>query len=92
MHTVARLALHPHIPNIQASWVKMGPERAAQLLAGARAGWPAPVVCQVRVVAMGRVLQGGRPWHGCCVALSNVPLHVPPRVLPQLAATTWAAC
>ncbi len=26
MHAVARLALHPHIPNIQVSWVKMGPE------------------------------------------------------------------
>jgi len=26
MHAVARLALHPVIPNIQASWVKMGPE------------------------------------------------------------------
>ena len=26
MHAVARLALHPHITNIQASWVKMGPE------------------------------------------------------------------
>lgn len=25
MHAVARLALHPLIPNIQASWVKMGP-------------------------------------------------------------------
>ena len=24
MHAVARLALHPHITNIQASWVKMG--------------------------------------------------------------------
>ena len=24
MHAVARLALHPHIPNIQSSWVKMG--------------------------------------------------------------------
>jgi FO synthase len=24
MHAVGRLALHPHIPNIQASWVKMG--------------------------------------------------------------------
>ncbi|MGI9270359.1 MAG: 5-amino-6-(D-ribitylamino)uracil--L-tyrosine 4-hydroxyphenyl transferase CofH [Woeseiaceae bacterium] len=24
MHAVARLALHPHIPNIQTSWVKMG--------------------------------------------------------------------
>lgn len=32
MHAVARLALHPHITNIQASWVKMGPERAAALL------------------------------------------------------------
>lgn len=32
MHAVARLALHPHITNIQASWVKMGPHRAAQLL------------------------------------------------------------
>lgn len=35
MHAVARLALHPHVPNIQASWVKMGPQRAADLLAGA---------------------------------------------------------
>ncbi|MGV3652814.1 MAG: 5-amino-6-(D-ribitylamino)uracil--L-tyrosine 4-hydroxyphenyl transferase CofH [Noviherbaspirillum sp.] len=26
MHAVARLALHPHVPNIQASWVKMGPD------------------------------------------------------------------
>src|SRR5690606_15260134 len=26
MHAVARLALHPHITNIQASWVKMGPD------------------------------------------------------------------
>ncbi len=25
MHAVARLALHPHFTNIQASWVKMGP-------------------------------------------------------------------
>lgn len=33
MHAVARLALHPVLTNVQASWVKMGPERAAQLLA-----------------------------------------------------------
>ena len=26
MHAVARLALHPLLPNIQSSWVKMGPE------------------------------------------------------------------
>jgi FO synthase len=26
MHAVARLALHPHVTNIQTSWVKMGPE------------------------------------------------------------------
>jgi FO synthase len=26
MHAVARLALHPLITNIQASWVKMGPD------------------------------------------------------------------
>lgn len=26
MHAVARLALHPHITNIQVSWVKMGVE------------------------------------------------------------------
>jgi FO synthase len=32
MHAVARLALDPLIPNIQASWVKMGPEGAALLL------------------------------------------------------------
>jgi len=29
MHAVARLALHPLIPNIQTSWVKMGPAGAA---------------------------------------------------------------
>jgi FO synthase len=32
MHAVARLALDPAIPNIQASWVKMGPDGAALLL------------------------------------------------------------
>mmetsp|Transcript_4716 Transcript_4716/g.13562 ORF Transcript_4716/g.13562 Transcript_4716/m.13562 type:complete len:275 (+) Transcript_4716:318-1142(+) len=32
VHAVARLALHPLITNIQASWVKMGPEQAALLL------------------------------------------------------------
>jgi FO synthase len=36
MHAVARIALHPSIPNIQASWVKLGPEGAiAALQAGA---------------------------------------------------------
>src|SRR6187549_510550 len=36
MHAVARLALHPHITNIQTSWVKMGREGAqACLEAGA---------------------------------------------------------
>jgi len=32
MHAVARLALHPHITNIQASWVKMGAEGIRQCL------------------------------------------------------------
>jgi FO synthase len=32
MHAVSRLALHPHITNIQTSWVKMGPEGAAACL------------------------------------------------------------
>jgi FO synthase len=32
MHAVARLALDPLIPNIQASWVKMGPDGAALCL------------------------------------------------------------
>jgi FO synthase len=32
MHAVARLALHPLIPNIQVSWVKMGPDGARQCL------------------------------------------------------------
>jgi FO synthase len=32
MHAVARLALDPLIPNIQTSWVKMGPEGAAACL------------------------------------------------------------
>ena len=36
MHSVARLALHPHITNIQGSWVKLGPDGlAACLNAGA---------------------------------------------------------
>lgn len=33
MHAVARLALHPLIGNVQASWVKMGPAGAALCLA-----------------------------------------------------------
>jgi FO synthase len=33
MHAVARLVLHPHITNIQASWVKMGPAGARECLA-----------------------------------------------------------
>ena len=32
MHAVARLALHPHITNIQASWVKLGAEGVARAL------------------------------------------------------------
>ena len=32
MHAVARLVLHPLIPNIQTSWVKMGPDGAAACL------------------------------------------------------------
>ena len=32
MHSVARLSLHPHIVNIQTSWVKMGPAGAAMAL------------------------------------------------------------
>ena len=32
MHAVARLALHPVVPNIQTSWVKMGREGAAACL------------------------------------------------------------
>lgn len=33
MHAVARLVLNPHIPNIQASWVKLGVEGVRQCLA-----------------------------------------------------------
>ncbi len=33
MHAVARLALHPVIPNIQASWVKLGEDGARQCMA-----------------------------------------------------------
>ena len=33
MHAVARLVLDPHVPHIQASWVKMGPQGAAECLA-----------------------------------------------------------
>ena len=33
MHAVARLALHPLVPNIQASWVKMGPRGVHECLA-----------------------------------------------------------
>src|SRR5262249_28738413 len=32
MHAIARLALHPLLPNIQTSWVKMGPQGAAACL------------------------------------------------------------
>ncbi len=33
MHAVARLVLNPHVPNIQASWVKLGAEGVRQCLA-----------------------------------------------------------
>ncbi len=33
LHAAARLLLHPLVPNIQASWVKLGPEGAGVLLA-----------------------------------------------------------
>jgi FO synthase len=33
IHAVARLALHPHIANIQVSWVKLGPDGVRQALA-----------------------------------------------------------
>jgi FO synthase len=33
MHAIARLVLHPHIRNIQTSWVKMGPRGAQACLA-----------------------------------------------------------
>jgi FO synthase len=33
LHAVARLALHPVLTNIQASWVKLGPRGVAQVLA-----------------------------------------------------------
>ncbi|HUG64792.1 MAG TPA: 5-amino-6-(D-ribitylamino)uracil--L-tyrosine 4-hydroxyphenyl transferase CofH [Gaiellaceae bacterium] len=33
IHAVARLALHPEITNVQASWVKLGPEGTRQALA-----------------------------------------------------------
>ena len=33
MHAVARLALHPVLPSVQASWVKLGPEGARACLA-----------------------------------------------------------
>ncbi|MGC6327937.1 5-amino-6-(D-ribitylamino)uracil--L-tyrosine 4-hydroxyphenyl transferase CofH [Rhizorhabdus sp. FW153] len=32
MHAIARIVLHPVIPNIQASWVKLGPDGVRQLL------------------------------------------------------------
>lgn len=34
-HSAARLVLHPHFRNIQASWVKMGPHRASAALLSA---------------------------------------------------------
>ena len=33
VHAVARLALHPLITNVQASWVKLGPDGVRQALA-----------------------------------------------------------
>jgi FO synthase len=33
VHAVARLALHPEITNVQASWVKLGPDGTRQVLA-----------------------------------------------------------
>ena len=64
MHAVARLVLHGHIDNIQASWVKMGREGVACCLmnesitraAGASYGqeW-APADMEAAILALGRV-------------------------------------
>lgn len=62
LHAVARLALHPHITNIQASWVKMGPQRAAQLLAGGRA-------VGARNVSL---------WRALCAAARLLPANLVP--------------
>ena len=36
VHAVARLALHPAVPNVQVSWVKLGPDGVRQALAAGR--------------------------------------------------------
>ena len=77
MHAVARLALHPHITNIQASWVKMGPQRAAQLLAGEADG----VAC----VGKGCLLVSRTPALGwACKGLIGAAPHAILKCLPHV--------
>ena len=42
VHAMARLLLHPHIPNIQTCWVKLGAEGAPRCSAPAPTTWAAP--------------------------------------------------
>lgn len=61
LHAVARLVLHPHITNIQASWVKMGPQAAGQLLAAGCNDMGGSIMNESITRAAGeRVLLGGR--------------------------------
>ena len=37
MHAIARIVLYPELPNIQASWVKLGPDGVSACLRAGRA-------------------------------------------------------
>ena len=88
LHAVARLALAGcGIRNIQASWVKLGPQRAAGLLAGGQAGGGGRGI-QMR----GSCFIGALTRCNCCSLPPSLPLPLPLPLPLQLAATTWAAC
>jgi hypothetical protein len=61
LHAVARLVLHPHITNIQASWVKMGPQAAGQLLAAGCNDMGGSIMNESITRAAGRACIPGRP-------------------------------
>lgn len=66
LHAVSRLVLHPHITNIQASWVKMGPQQAGRLLAAGCNDMGGSIMNESITRAAGACVQGtwGSLWQG----------------------------
>ena len=76
MHAVARLVLHPHITNIQTSWVKMGPRGAQACLASGASDLGGTLMNESITRAAGAAFGQELPpqaMHDLIVGLGRVP-------------------